>query len=542
MNTLTGSAHQYLRQFIFYHRHIHVCRGGTLLFLNSLGCSKVSFSSTSMVDIDASSVQTFTDNFLKNNKTFDVNGDSKNIDSMNADIVDQCNRAMYYWSSLRDGNVGATICQTIFDRLEEIQKIDESCEGPNTDTYCSLLRAWAKSKEPWSAERANQILEQMEKSYDSGANVYAKPSGQCYTIVIQSLCKTDQYSAAWQAEKVLLRCIARYNADEAFDTDFKSDIFMSVISSFTTHRLKKDDKGILPSYAVRRLFQEMEKLYLMGFYECKPTVECYNVLLRHWRDGAKSPWQAKETLNKLHAKYLLEQDDDLNPNNESYNIVLEAIAKSKVTKKAEMAARILMQMVRHHVDGNPYAKPSIESFNFVFGACSTTAAEDKKIKQAALRVASVTFKHLQSSDFFLLISVTYGLILLACDNLLPIRSNKRKTLTEAIFKSCCRDGHVDAFVVNSVRKVCLPNDFHKLVSRRMTNDKIPQSWSQNVSVSENEEDIISSMFDFTDYSNTVADSPSTKLTRGRSPTTIRSYNKSGQKLLRGGRLKELNLY
>ena len=542
MASLSGTTSHSLRKIIFQHRHIRVVSCKYAWFhVRSLGVfqnnGKVSsFSTISYADVDISSIHSFTDLFLKDKNISKNNYDNSNATFDTADIVDQCNQAMQYWSSLEDGKVGATICQTIFDRLNEIHKIDENRIGPNTETYLFLLSAWAKSKEPWSAERATQILEHMEKAYDSGTNIYAKPNGQCYTLVIESLCKTDQYLAAWQAEKVLLRYIARHYADATFDTDFNSDLFMSVINSFTTHRLKRDEEGILPSYAVRRLFQEMEKLYVSGNYECKPKIESYNVLLRHWRDGAKSPWQAKETLEKLHAKFLLEEDEDLNPNTESYNIVLEAIAKSKITKKAEMSARILTQMVRHHLDGNPNAKPNVESFNYVFGACSTTDSDDQRVKRAALRVASVTFKHLQSSDFSKPNSVTYGLMLMSCDNLLPIRSNERKTLTEAIFKSCCRDGHVDAFVVNCLRKVCSPNDFHNLVSKRLVNDDFLESWTCNVSVSKKEEEVVSSMFDFTDYSNTVTNSPSAnKLTRGRSTIPIKAYTKTGQKLLRGGR-------
>ena len=483
---------------------------------------------------NASVVQSFTEELFRVHKTQTDEDVALNEDKYMR-LMEQCRNAITYWSSQENG---AATCQAVFDRMQDIYSrrakfYSGKVDGIDCETCNALISAWVNSTEPWSAEKAALVLEFMEKIYNSGEISTIRPNKTSYGMVIRKWCRASRSSGTWNAAKTLRRYIEHYKADENHRTEmFDSGLFLIVIDAFSSNVLKRYD-GELPSHVVLQLFEEMNNLYELGATDCKPNIESYNVLLRHWRDGAQSPWQANKTLEELYSNYKLSNDVDLCPNAESYNIVLECISESRIRNKAKMCDRVLMRMVRHYRDINDDScMPTVESFNFVIKACATTEGNQDD-KNSAFKVASVAFKQLHSIDFAEPNSATYALMLSAYDSLLSNRRSERKRVVEALFQSCCREGCVDSSVIESLRKVCSPGTFQRFVGDI---EKIPDKWSRKIQ-SGLGEDTITDVGKYGKTSNTSMPSPLVRGSKGKLVVGAETNRKKGQALLRGGRIK-----
>jgi len=110
--------------------------------------------------------------------------------------------------------IAAQKCQEI---LEEMMKVGASRKElkPNTLCFTSVIRSWAISNIPGSAERAHNILTWMEDSYTNEGNHDAKPNDYTYNSVIYAYAHDVENNGSEQAEKLLFRMIEMYGNGES---------------------------------------------------------------------------------------------------------------------------------------------------------------------------------------------------------------------------------------------------------------------------------------------------------------------------------------
>lgn len=487
-------------------------------------------------------VHSFTNQFLNRANT------SIHDDQSYGDLVNRCNEAMSYWSKRRDRSA-AINCQAIFDRIEELNaegRTTTELFELDTDSYNTLISVWCESKDPWSAHKANEALEKMEEAHVNNISASTErrstvnPNGLSYNMVIQKWCQNMDDLSNWNTvDKVLERYIERFHSDDEFEAAFDTQLFTAMISAYPLHRTSRIvETGQFPVDVPERIHSQMESLYKNdGVETCKPSTATYSALLRYYSDRARSPWLTSRLLERMYMLYSKHGDEYMAPNADSYNIVLETLAKSKIRSKAKMSGRTLLRMARFYMDGHENAKPSVTSFNFVISSAASTSLEASATeRRAAFRVASIAFKQLQNPVFDSPNSKTYGLMLEACANLLPFGSRRRAHVVNALFQSCVSEGQVNTFVIESLRKAASTCDFNDLTGLDNIEEQkiLPSKWSRNVIVGDDGDRIVVSTY------GKIADKGAIEKDAVNSffkqqQKSERMMEKKGQKLLRGGR-------
>jgi pentatricopeptide repeat protein len=160
------------------------------------------------------------------------------------------------YSKAEDGGDEA---ENILSRME-----DDSVEfiaRPNLETYLKVMDAWAMRKNP---EKAQAILERLEKRYSETDDESLKPAVEAYNKLIKA---HGMVGDVEKAESILRDLLEN-------DAELKAN-YKSWIHTMKAYAPLKDG-----TEKVQSLFDEMLKAYRMGEEEYKPTTEAYNVLIR----------------------------------------------------------------------------------------------------------------------------------------------------------------------------------------------------------------------------------------------------------------------
>ena len=83
------------------------------------------------------------------------------------------------------------------------------------------------------AQRAEELLEYMEKSYRTGLHPKAKPDGRGYVSVIQAYTKDGGLGAALKAEKLLSQMKQRYMGNRTTSAKPSRHVYNAVSCRYT---------------------------------------------------------------------------------------------------------------------------------------------------------------------------------------------------------------------------------------------------------------------------------------------------------------------
>lgn len=129
-------------------------------------------------------------------------------------------------------------------------------------------------------------------------------------------------------------------------------------------------------------------------------------------------------------------------------------------------------------------RPDVRTYSSVINACAYCKGGHQD-RREALEIALRTFGKMgkgRSRTVAEPNAVTYGTILKAIHNLMPI-SAERDTLVSRIFERCCREGCVGRFVLTQLRQVA-PELYLEIASKggltkEVRLDDLPSSWTKN---------------------------------------------------------------
>lgn len=214
---------------------------------------------------------------------------------------------------------------------------------PNILAFNGLLVALAKAGE---MDRAESVLNQMEDLYASD-ELDAPPSVISYSTVLDAFAKSKERGSAKRAEAILRQMRDRGIAANAISWN-------TVIDAYA--------KEHNPNRA-ESLLHEMNKDYLNGNANVKPTMRSYGVVLSAWatKPSPQSGERGEQLLNymkQLAASGELEELDLI-----VYNTVLACWAKTTAKDAASKAKQFLEQRIIG--DG---MQPDAYSYNTVMSA------------------------------------------------------------------------------------------------------------------------------------------------------------------------------
>jgi hypothetical protein len=220
---------------------------------------------------------------------------------------------------------------------------------PNVRTYSTVMDAWSRrsGKVPNAAEHANDILEKLESLYEETGDSNFQPNTISYNTVIAAYAKDGgQANEALALLKKMgpLADVISYNA---------------VLLAFARSGLP--DAG----ERAEALLREMQTV----------NARSYTTVIDAWsRSNAEDKAErAYSLLQEMEDAYEKTQDLKIRPNCISYSTVINAYALSKDPRKAQKSWNILKRMRQLSDSGkNTHAAPSLITYNSVLNACATS--------------------------------------------------------------------------------------------------------------------------------------------------------------------------
>lgn len=173
-------------------------------------------------------------------------------------------------------------------------------------------------------------------------------------------------------------------------------------------------------------------------------------MLNAWANQAESGGAARALQIWEHTNSVATQvDREFRPTIAMANIVIKAIARSKDPDAVMKAERVLLKLEDDYRSGQSFVRPDVTTYSSVINACAYCVGNAAK-RTEALQTALRTFYKLYNMEDERANNITYGTMLKAIQNLMPI-SEERIELVRQIFDMCCEDGCVDYFVLSQVR-------------------------------------------------------------------------------------------
>jgi hypothetical protein len=151
-------------------------------------------------------------NSAKHPETVDVHGSARRADELLREMGDMFyrtatvvvkptltnyNDVILAWSK-SDENGAAQRAEELLDEMEKLYKEGDETMRPNYETYTWIIEAWSRNRTPIKLNRAKDMLQRMMKDYETGGNESAKPTIDTFHAVAQT-CAT--FSAGSDADK-----------------------------------------------------------------------------------------------------------------------------------------------------------------------------------------------------------------------------------------------------------------------------------------------------------------------------------------------------
>lgn len=253
------------------------------------------------------------------------------------------------------------------DRTEEIIKqMEDSYDArPDLTSYNTHLHALSmhSHRSVQNVQKAEMILEKLEESCDKGLIDFG-PNRFTYNLVLEAICKsTNQENATTKAAFVLRKLIQRQNMHPDVQPDTYS--FNQVLTLFSKNPTDAS------AQTAANLLQYMNKASQTGVFPlAKPDSDSYFAVINAYaRSGGQgSAHRATMLLNEMKCQYA-DGNIRLKPTRTCYNTVIDSWARSgEGTLGARKAESLLQEMQLLYEEGDKDMSPTVYTYNSVLYA------------------------------------------------------------------------------------------------------------------------------------------------------------------------------
>jgi pentatricopeptide repeat protein len=394
---------------------------------------------------------------------------------------------------------GAEEAELILSRMEDASV--ETIARPNMETYLNVIDAWAMRK---NTEKAHSIVGRLEKRFADTEDEELQPTVEVYNKLIKAYGMVGDFKKVEAMFEKLL-------GEESEELRANKKTWVQVMKAFAAQAGGVDK--------VQELFRRMLKEFRNGNDEYRPTTAAYNVLIRALgqqrggvveaeamlyelidqynggdeemcpnaetfrnvilafknKPGAGTASKAETLLQIQEGMYKASGNKDLKADARVYNSALSVIARSKDSKKATKAKRIVDKLEK---STDKAIAPTVWTYFTLLSACAHTEGEAEE-KFAAFQIAVNTLKFMRESDDYLPDSGCYGMFLKACTNLMP-SSRKRDGVVENIFRKCCSVGLLTDFVLKEFEGAASEELQLEVLGGFIADGvRVPEAWSSN---------------------------------------------------------------
>jgi len=246
--------------------------------------------------------------------------------------------------------------QEMLDRWWKLYELsgNDATFLPTTEAYNLYLNALAKSSDPDSGSKAEEVLKSMEKQI-----VGIQPNIVSYTTLMDAYARKKDPTAAAAAERVLFDLIT-------LSETVRPDLQVTSVTCDTA----------LNAYAQQGTWQGAERaeqiLYrlqqLGGDKNIRPTAHSYATVINGWakcRGGSEAAVRAQAIL-----KNLLSTKNSVRPDTVIFNACIHAWANSRDPACGSKAVQLMDQMRQLYERGGYNCAPDTVTYNSVLSAWS----------------------------------------------------------------------------------------------------------------------------------------------------------------------------
>jgi pentatricopeptide repeat protein len=216
--------------------------------------------------------------------------------------------------------------------VERCKEKGDPCEfAPDIISYNMLLDAWAKSNEKGRGQRAESILEALQREYDNGVVAF-EPDARTYAAAIFAIVRSNEPSATERAEIILETAQAKGIAHDEYLHSALLDAYASSTQPGSAEKAE----------------QLLDKLEGEGVV----NAVTYNTVLKAWKGSDMNDEALKRMEDLLVRMEGLRFADTI-----SYSTVIAAYANKGDKASAQRAEEILLRMP------DSGAKPNTQTLN-----------------------------------------------------------------------------------------------------------------------------------------------------------------------------------
>jgi pentatricopeptide repeat protein len=238
------------------------------------------------------------------------------------------------------------VLKRMVERCKE--KGDPCGSAPDITSYNMLLDAWAKSNEKGRGQRAESILETLQKEYDNG-EFAIEPDARTYAAVILAIVRSNEPLAIERAERILETALSRGIAHNEYLHSALLDAYAS---------------STQPGFA-EKAEQLLDRLEEEGL----ANAVIYNTVLKAWKGSNTND----ESLKRM--EDLLGRMEDLRfADTISYSTVIAAYANKGNNASAQRAEEILLRMQDSGAKPNTQTMNAGTFFSFFLFRCNLSSS------------------------------------------------------------------------------------------------------------------------------------------------------------------------
>ncbi|KAL9188816.1 hypothetical protein ACHAXT_007194 [Thalassiosira profunda] len=404
---------------------------------------------------------------------------------------------------------------------------------PTLEDGKMVLEAWTRSINKHSARRAQTVLFAMEALHSS-KKTKVQPDLDCYRHVLTTMSHSKVPAVGTNIPKLF-----KSMEDNQIQPDTACfDLAIETLRSCA--RYSKDSFKEKYSVAAERMLERMEKerdrsSVSLVVTSGKSYTNAIQALAE--RGTKRAAEKADVFLQKMEREYE-EGDETMKPTRDSYVGTIHAYGSCGSESSFVHANDVLQRMIAQHAEGNEEARPDVASFHAVIRACSRAAeaTDSLETQKEALLLAISTVQYMKTCDTNHPNAATYRLLLQSCASLLPAGPEREKAL-RSIFRSCCRDGLVNKWVLKEFQSNVSTEIYHREVVRDAPSyngtKSLPETWTRHLGYrvrTHETEDGIRKRSPIISVGGEVVASTAYSDHRMR-----RRWEKKNQKLLQGGR-------
>ena len=400
-----------------------------------------------------------------------VSNDSKHSTSLTTIAY---NHLLDAWA--KSGHENSTkYVERILERMHELFNAGYNTK-PNKYSYTIAINTLARSKEPRSAHRAQQILDKMITHYNDKGNSDMMPTTATFNVVIDAWCRSGDVESGKKAEAILERLIKLERPrNEIIRTGPQLQPNAITFNSTITAWARSGDAraGEMAENLITRM---------KNYNGVQPNTVTYNALIdAHGQSRDMAGITLAESVISRMEEYNQSENSApsaVKPNTVTYNTLINVHANSEVRGKARNAKNVFFRMLDKGIE------PDIVTYCCLLKTCSQIWNKDHKEIEESLAFALDVYDYVRESKTVAPNEIIYASMIDVYNNLLLQKSEKESFLKD-IFYRCCQDGFLSNRILKKIRQNVSPNVFNQMIGPEFRNKNnvhdLPALWSRKAS-------------------------------------------------------------